>query len=108
VDGRLLKYIELDYTISDFEAIMPVDVSERKIGDQRTWRRRRATLANQARDIKVYRTTPSRTRVVIEDAVRCTENTGEGGLYRKARHLMNQKDNSRARRRVVRRGKSVI
>jgi hypothetical protein len=30
VDRRLLKYIELDYISSDFEAIMLVDASEKK------------------------------------------------------------------------------
>jgi len=35
VDGRLLKYIKLDYTISAFEAIVLVDASEKERGDQR-------------------------------------------------------------------------
>jgi hypothetical protein len=35
VDGQLLKYIKLDYTISAFEAIVLVDVGKRVRGDQR-------------------------------------------------------------------------
>jgi hypothetical protein len=52
VDGRLLKYIKLDYTISSFEAIMPVDASERVRGEENL---ATATggLDHQARDIKV-------------------------------------------------------
>jgi hypothetical protein len=77
VDRRLLKYMKLDYTSSDSEVIVLVDASERK-------ERRSKNLETKAtRGLPGYL---SCTRVVIEDAVRCTKTTGEGGLYRKARH----------------------
>ena len=55
VNRPLLKYTKLDY-ISAFEAIVPVDASERKRGNQRTWRQ--TTTVTRAHG---HHVTPKRT-----------------------------------------------